>query len=122
MRKEILLKENKMNIYENIQPVNKNAAEVIFSSGDTNDICHAMVSLAFHEQDWKWAQDKFLILLFNENSDISGLAAVCLGHLARIHRQLEKDKVVAALNTRLDDEKIAGQIRDALDDINIFLT
>ena len=56
----------------------------------------------------------------NDNPDISGLAAICLGHLARIHGQFEKDKVIPILRSRLNDTAIAGRIEDALDDIKMF--
>ena len=109
-----------MNIYENIIPINKQEAELAFSSTDVEKICNAMVSIAFFEQDWKWAQDKFLSFLENSNSVVSGLAATCLGHLARIHRNLEKVKVVEALRTQLKNPDIAGRIHDALADIQQF--
>jgi hypothetical protein len=106
--------------YQNISPINREEAEKIFNSKDAEKICDAMVSVAFFEPNWKWAQDKFLSFLSNNDPLISGLAATCLGHLARIHRQIEKNKVVEALKDRLKDKRIAGRIEDALSDINIF--
>lgn len=110
-----------MNIYNNIFPIDKDVAERIFSTNDVEKISHAMVAIAFYEKDWKWAQNRCLDFLMNENPIISGLAATCLGHIARIHRQLEKDKVMLILRSRLKDTNISGRIEDALNDIEIFV-
>ena len=104
----------------NIFPIDKDSAEKIFLSNNAEKICHAMVAIALHEQDWKWVQDKCLYFLTNDNPEISGLAATCLGHIARIHRQIEKDKVIPLLRSRLNNPDIAGQIEDALSDIAMF--
>jgi hypothetical protein len=109
-----------MDRYYNVFPVDKVSAERIFASEDVEQICHAMVAVALHEKDWKWVQDKCLTFFMKDNPDISGLAAICLGHLARIHGQLEKDKVTSTLRSRLNDSAIAGRIEDALDDIEMF--
>ncbi|WP_167080781.1 hypothetical protein [Massilia aquatica] len=52
--------------------------------------------------------------------NIAGVSATCLGHIARIHRKLEKEKVIAALRMKLDRSEIAGVVEDALDDISTF--
>lgn len=101
--------------------MSKQAAEKAFASTKVKYICDALVSITFYESDWKWVQNKCLDFLNDENSEIRGLAATCLGHLARIHRKLEKEKVLSALHDQLDDCAISGQIEDALDDINMFL-
>lgn len=109
-----------MNKYYNVFPLDKESAEKIFASNDTKKICHAMVAIALHEQDWKWVQEKCLAFFLSDNPEISGLAAICLGHVARIHGQLEKDKVIPILRRRLNEPEIAGQIEDALSDIEMF--
>lgn len=109
-----------MRTYDNIPPVDKQYAERVFDSNDVEKICEAMVGVAFYEQDWKWAQDKYLDLFKSDNPDISGLAATCLGHIARIHHKIEKEKVVNALRARINNNEIAGRIEDALEDIEKF--
>jgi len=108
-----------MRKYTEVVPIAKSEAEQIFASDQADNICDAMVGIAFFEQDWKWAQDKCLSFLESTNTDVSRLAATCLGHIARIHHKIEK-KVIAALRSRLNDANIAGQVEDALDDIEQF--
>ncbi|MCW2291946.1 hypothetical protein M2262_001996 [Pseudomonas sp. BIGb0408] len=107
--------------YQDPQPYNKRALEKAFASRDVKSICEALVSVALNDSDWRWAQNKCLEFLRNEIPDVRGLAATCLGHIARIHRQLDKEKVLIALREHLDDNIISGQIADALDDIDMFL-
>lgn len=100
---------------------NRSFAENELASGDVKRVCGALLSVAFQEPDWQWAQEKFLALLESESPDVRGLSATCLGHIARIHGKLDKGRVVAALNSHLDDKAILGQIEDALDDIAMFV-
>jgi hypothetical protein len=107
--------------YQDSQRISKQTAERAFATAEVKCICEALVSIAFYEPDWKWAQNRCLEFLSNENPEIRGLAATCLGHIARTHRQLEKEKVLIALRDHLSDDAISGQVEDALDDIDMFL-
>jgi hypothetical protein len=109
-----------MNKDYNDIPLDKNAAEKIFASNNVEEICHAMIAVALNEQDWKWVQDKCLYFFMSDNVEISGLAATCLGHVARIHGQIDKDKVMPILRSRLNEPEIAGRIEDAINDIDMF--
>jgi hypothetical protein len=106
--------------FDNVKVIDRQSAEVAFASGNEGEVCCALVSLAFHESDWLWVQNQCLYFLENDNKNIAGVAATCLGHLARIHRKIEKAKVMAALKLHLSNAEIAGVIEDALDDILMF--
>jgi hypothetical protein len=62
-------------------------------------------------------------LEFSRHSEpaVRGLAATCLGHLARIHRQLDTATVIPRLNEMLTDPDVKGVAQDALDDISVFI-
>lgn len=107
------------NRYEEVRPIEKAIAEQIFLHEDKDSICSAMVSVAFYEQDWKWAQEKFIELFFNSDADVSGLAATCLGHLARLHKTIEKQRVLKILRDGANKDN-QGRIDDAIDDIEMF--
>jgi len=110
-----------MREYRQVLPISISEAEDVFSSGDPARIATALVSIAFYESDWKWAQDKCLEHLFHSDEDISGLAATCLGHIARVHGKLEKAKVLNALKRWLSCLPIVGRIEDALQDIDMYI-
>jgi len=107
--------------FNNTTVIDKASAESIFASNDEKQICQTLVSLAFHEQDWQWVQNYCLKFLQSDNANIAGISATCLGHIARIHRKLEKDKVVSALQLMLSNDQISGVVEDALDDISMFV-
>ena len=93
-----------------------------FLSGDKNRICKSLVGAAFYEPDWRWVQNKCLDFLSHEDDEIRGLAATCLGHLARIHGVIDEQRVVPAIKALLNDPACAGQADDALCDIRQFVT
>lgn len=107
-------------IYQEPEQISKIEALQIFATHCTNDICNALVALAFYNPDWKWVQDQCLIFINHKDIDIQKLAAICLGHLARIHSTLEKEKVLPVLMEKLNDKEMAGTVQDALDDIKMF--
>ncbi len=110
-----------MNQFQKIEPIEKNVAIQRFRSNDEEAICTALVAVALHEQDWQWVQQSCLEFLDDERAAVRGAAATCLGHIARIHRRLDKERVLAALEVHQYDREVGGRIADALDDIKTFL-
>ena len=106
--------------FENVEAIDRFSAEIALASNDATKICQTLVSLAFHEPDWQWTQNRCIEFLQSGDMNIAGVSATCLGHIARIHGKLEKEKVIAALRLKLDRNEIAGVVEDALDDISIF--
>ncbi|WP_233237924.1 hypothetical protein [Bordetella sp. LUAb4] len=96
-------------------------AEKAFLSGNSSEICKMLVSIAFYDSDWNWVQDRCLEFLASPVPEVRGVAATCLGHIARIHHCLDRNKVLSALDKHSGDASIAGQISDALDDIAMFV-
>jgi hypothetical protein len=56
----------------------------------------------------------------HEDADIRGLAVTCLGHLARIHGYIDREKVIPVLKLLLNDSEIVGRVEDALSDIKMY--
>lgn len=92
-----------------------------FELGDPDVLSAALIAVAFHEPDWRWAQDRCLEALAHASPVVRGLAATCLGHVARIHRQLDLDRVRPRLEALLPDPYAGSRARDALTDIDRFL-
>lgn len=107
--------------YKSVTPMGRFEAIKAIESGISEKAYSAMLSIAFFEQDVEWAQNIFLELFNGTDSKISALAAVCLGHLARIHGKINKDLVVSVLRSRLNEVELAGEIGDALEDIDQFV-
>jgi hypothetical protein len=91
-------------------------------SKDSTVVINTLLEITFHNQNWEWIQDLCIELLENKDSDVRGLAVTCIGHIARIHGVIDKEKVLKAFESRKDDDTINGRIEDAIDDINVFVT
>lgn len=109
-----------MNTFSDVPGVSRDDASRAFSSGDAEAICRALVAITFHDSDVQWVQQTCIGFLSNGESRVRGLAATCLGHLARIHRNIDREMVLGALRQHLADDEIAGRVGDAMDDIDMF--
>lgn len=107
--------------YVEVEPITRPEAEVAFASGVSHAICHALVRLVYHDPDWKWLQEKCIEMSENSDSEVAGVAVTCFGHLARIHRTLDLERVLPILKTLQVNPEIAGRVEDALDDIEMYL-
>jgi len=106
--------------YETTLPIPKEQAETAFQSKVPEEIVHALLGVTHHEADWEWVQDHCLSFLNSPLSDVRNTAIICLGHLARIHRKLDRPKVLAALANMRTNPECSGFVEDALDDIEMF--
>ncbi|AVT41816.1 hypothetical protein C6W10_25605 [Plantactinospora sp. BB1] len=81
-----------------------------------------MVGCALYgDGDWRQSQQLYLALLDHDDHQVQALAATCLGHLARVHRRLDEDRVVVALRQARRRPHVRGTATDALEDIELFL-
>ena len=107
--------------YREITPIARHEAEIIFDGNDLDDIRVALLRVAYHEPDYQWAQDSCLRFCDHEDFQIRGVAALCLGHIGRIHGKLDLKKVVPVLRRLLTDQATVGQAEIALDDIKQYV-
>ncbi len=107
--------------YHDPQPISRTEAEAALKSGDADTICDTLVRLAYHDPDWQWVQNRCLNFIKHPNADVRGLAATCLGHLARIHGELDLAIVKPTLLALKNDPEVSGYAESALDDIQMYL-
>ncbi|MCA9624038.1 MAG: hypothetical protein KC731_33675 [Myxococcales bacterium] len=109
--------------YEEPTPIERTEAEVELASGDSDRISVALLRLTLHDDDPKWLEATLLPYLQHEQAWVRGVAAMCLGYVARLHGTLDLDVVIPAIRELLDDEtrETRGKAEDALDDIEIFM-
>ena len=108
--------------YSEVEPISRDEAEKAFASGISETVCAALIRVVYHEPDWRWVQGKCIEMSDNPDPAIAGLAITSLGHLARIRRRLELDKVLPVLEKHRADPIVGGRVEDALDDIAIYLS
>jgi hypothetical protein len=107
--------------YERIEPMSREDALERLKLPDGPAKARALLSLAFHDPDWRWVQNLCLDAMTNSDAGVRGTAALCLGHVARIHKQLDLDRVLPALQQLQDDPEIGWRVKDAIDDIDTFI-
>ncbi|HVS20303.1 MAG TPA: hypothetical protein VHD88_00570 [Pyrinomonadaceae bacterium] len=109
--------------YEQVKPIDKTRAKKLLASGDREAICRTLVSVAMFESDRRWAQGQCLKFARHDVSFVRGVAATCLGHLARIHGAIDEDEVVPVVLGLLrdSDPDTRGKAQDALSDFSTFL-
>ena len=96
--------------------------EILLCDEDIDFCCRLLLKLTFDCDDWKWIQDVCTdIINSNREKNICGLAVTCIGHLARIHRKIEKERIFELFEQQKDNPYISGRIEDAIDDINRFV-
>ena len=105
------------------RPYLRAEAERAFGSTDPATVCDALVGATYHEADWRWVQGWLARLAEHSSSDVRGLVATCLGHLARIHGMLDRARaeVVLARLATDPDPTVAGRVGDARDDFEVYL-
>lgn len=94
--------------------------KLLHDSHEPEIINNTLLYITFNIDDIDWVEDCCLSLIDNDNEDISGLAITCLGHIARIHSKINKQKVIPVLIEKQKSFNLSGRVEDALDDINIF--
>ncbi|SRR6266436_140545 len=109
--------------YEAIEPIDRNQAKKLLASNHRDAICRTLVSVAMFESDRRWAQGQCLKFARDDDPFVRGVAATCLGHLARIHGTIDEDEVVPVVVELLRDKDPAtrAKAQDALSDFSTFL-
>lgn len=107
--------------YHDVRPTTKEDAEQAFQSANAKRIVDALLAVSYFEPDWRWVQDHCLAFLDSHDPEVCATAITCLGHLARIHRQINRRRVLSALQAKRRATPIlSGRIGDAIEDIQLF--
>ncbi|GMK41953.1 hypothetical protein PCCS19_50120 [Paenibacillus sp. CCS19] len=104
------------NIERNQETIN------LINSEDPDTIVKGLLSLALNADDGEFVQDLMVRYSQHKNENIRGIAILCFGHIARIHRAVNKELIIPLINDALNDESkfVRGHAHSALDDINMF--
>ncbi len=76
--------------------------------------------LCFNVNDPEWVQKKCIeVISGKDNDDVKGIAITGLGHVARIHGSIDRERVMPVLLACMKDVNLSGRAQDARDDIDI---
>lgn len=94
----------------------------VISAGVITMICKAIVDAAHFIADYDWLIKQFLPLLDHPDEQVRGVTVTCLGHLARVNEDANKEQLLSILQPLLVNPDVAGRVEDAIDDVNMYLT
>jgi hypothetical protein len=107
--------------YREVQKRDRPDIELLLRSPEKMDRLDALLSATYYDPEWRWVQSRCLEFLSHGDHEERGLAATCLGHLARIHKELDIELVLSRLSPLKNDPLVGSSVQDALDDIRFFL-
>ena len=109
--------------YEEVQEYDKESVIEELQSTEANRVVNALLGLSFHEENWKWVQDTCIQYSSHSDYKVRGVAILCFGHLARIHGELDTERVIPIVKKALCDSNdiVVGHANSDLDDIKIFV-
>lgn len=105
--------------------IDKNKMEKVFASNNKQAIIGSIMEMVFNAEksEVSWISEKLVELSKDQDTDISGLALTCFGHLARLYSSVGNyDKVIALLHSKQNIPELQGRAEDALEDISLFLS
>jgi|GEM_PF-2303991 len=83
-------------------------------------VCQAIVDAVHNIEDYNWLLAQFIGLLSHPNEQVRGVTATCIGHLARLNPEADREQLLSILRPLLSDPSITGQVEDAIDDVCTF--
>lgn len=112
-----------MKRYEEPLPMSRQEVEAALSLGSDPEVCSALISATLHDQERSWVEGLCEGLAGHSSPEVRGLVATCLGHIARLHRQLDLMRLQPVLERLASDlePSVRNRVEDALDDLETFL-
>ena len=109
----------------NFVPVRQRTRSQIVTSlsrGNNQQIRDALISAAYWDDDWKWAQQQ--LVNFAEHPDELVLWAVIagLGFIAAFHGDIDEGTALPILNRLKDRPALTGDVEETLAEIDHFVT
>ena len=109
--------------YEEIPEWTAEAVVRALREDDPDILLRAVIAVAMHGSDWRYAQDLCIRLSSHRHFNVRGNAVLGFGHIARVHRQLDRATVQPIIEAALRDtnDYIRGHGHDAADDTAHYL-
>ena len=107
--------------YTGLDTITRDEAEASLAyPADVDTLCRTLLRVALHDEDGDWALGFVRPYLEHACSEVRGIAASCVGYLARIHREIDVQTVLPSLRAMETDPEVSSRVRDALEDIRQF--
>ena len=98
--------------------------EAFLASGAGDRLAEALVGLVLESTDLDYAYGIVTRseIVNHRDPGVRGIAVLCLGHLARIHRRIPEEPTVSLIEKAFDDEHafVRGHAHSAVSDVQMF--
>ena len=110
-------------IYRKAVSWSRATVEAALLADDPELLLQAVVAVSMYEEDQRYAEELCVRLARHPHFNVRGNAVLGFGHIARVHRRLEKKIVqpIIAAALKDQDEYVRGQAHSAKDDTEHFL-
>ena len=110
-------------VHEEPRRYTRDEAIAAFDSEDAVVVARALVGVSFYDADWRWVQSQCVRLSTHPSPNVRGLVVTCFGHIARIHRVIDRQVVDPVLDRLAadPDPSVSGRVNDARDDFEMYL-
>jgi len=106
--------------YENFFFDNKHEVEGILNHGSPEEKVGAIIGAINGVDDSEWLQEICLRYCHDSDFWVSKAAINGLGDIARLHRSLDKNRVVSVLGS-IKDQRLLPIVRQTIQDITFFM-
>lgn len=106
-------------VYEPISRMSKRNITAALRSPDSKVVLRAILSAALYSDDGLWAEKLVYKFIDHDDPYIRGNAMLSLGHIARVHGSLNRERAIDVLRVAKNDrhEFVRSHAIDALDDV-----
>ena len=109
----------------NYVPVRRRTREEILrslSSGKAEEIRDALISAAYWDEDWRWAQQQLINFAEYEDEVVLWAVVAGLGFIATFHGEIDEETALPVLNRLKDRPTLAGDVEETSAQIDWFVT
>ena len=107
--------------YEEIPVLGKAEIERQLMSADPLEVARALLSAALNVADRHWVEELCISKIASGDDNIRSAAITSFMHLARIHRELDTERIFPILARYHAEPEFQGLIDDALEEISFYL-
>jgi hypothetical protein len=107
--------------YAPVMPRSREDLDLAFASNDPVTIHDALISAAYWDEDWEWAQQKCLLFSGSADGVVRNAVALALSFIAVFHAKLDLAVVVPLLEAMKTHPETQSNAETALEDIEHFI-
>jgi hypothetical protein len=110
-------------LYREPKSASRSEIEKALELDDVDFLLSAVIGVSMDCDDWLFAQSLCVRLAAHKHFTVRGNAVLGFGHIARVHRKLDRDLVQPIINIALSDpsDYVRGQAVCAVDDTVFYL-